>query len=50
LRGRSPSIEISESSVAAEDVTIPIAPRDADKLELTEAESRPVSSVASQIF
>ena len=35
---RAKSLEISESSVAAEDVTIPIAPRDADKLELTEAD------------
>ena len=35
---RAKSLEISESSVAAEDVTIPIAPRDADKLELTGAD------------
>ena len=35
---RAKSLEISESSVAAEDLTIPIAPRDVDKLELTEAD------------
>jgi hypothetical protein len=35
---RAKSLEISESSIASEDVTIPIAPRDANKLELTDAD------------
>jgi cis-L-3-hydroxyproline dehydratase len=35
---RAKSLEISETSIKAGDVTIPFAPRDADELELTEAD------------